>query len=234
MGAQMLSKVTQTIIPLMLLATGWPTLVSASPGSEADRSIETELLHRQLSFRGVQSYSRSQREWHALRLPPAAVYVVNLWSKTCQPCLAEMAELRTLVEEYRSQSRQEVQFVMIADSPDASKAEIAAFWERPRIPTVSAAACLKMGGTMPLGKGDAQCSLALPDLAPCRSTNAELSGQVLTSKRPITLLLDGDMVIRQAFVGSIRSRLVELSTGIDRLVQVEKPRRNVVARRVVW
>ena len=91
-----------------------------------------------------------------------------------------------------------------------------------------------MGGTMPFGKVDAQCSLALPDVAPCRSTNAELSSQVLTSKRPITLLLDGDMVIRQAFVGSIRSRLVELSTGVDRLVQVEKPRRNVLARRVAW
>lgn len=154
----------------------------------ADR--EAALLHRRLDLTAVRQWSRRHHAWQPVTLPAAGVYVVNLWSIKCKPCLAELPLLRNVVAGWKP--KPEVQFLFIADPPDeTSESEAAAFWQSSRA--------------------------ALPDADPCRAASYDLRQTLGDGAEPITLLLDEHLVVRQAFIGSLFNR--PLGRSIERLLQ---------------
>lgn len=161
---------------------------AAATEPPADR--EAALLHRRIDLSALRQWSRSRGAWQPVTLAAAGVYVVNLWSIKCKPCLAELPLLKNVVAGWRP--KPEVQFLFVADPPDeTSESEAAAFWQ-------SSAA-------------------ALPDADPCRADSDELRRALGDGAEPITLLLDEHFVVRQAFIGSLFNR--PLGRSIERLVQ---------------
>lgn len=53
-------------------------------------------------------------------------------------------------------------------------------------------------------------------------TTDDLRRSLATSKRPITLLLDRNLIVRQAFVGSVVDRRSEVVESIERLLRAAK------------
>jgi len=158
-----------------------------SPYRIAD--AEAALLHRRLDLAGIRQYSRAQKTWQPLVLPSARVYVVNLWGVHCAPCRAEFPLLRNIQRAW--QSNREVTFLYLADPPlESLPEEILRFWQD--------------------GKG------TLPDADPARSSDDALRRQLGNDAQPITLLLDAQSVVRQAFVGAIGDR--PLGAAISRLL----------------
>lgn len=166
------------------------TIASADPVIEIKlRDIETSLLHRRLDLSGVKQLQRTTAAWHSLALSHKKIFVINLWSVHCQPCIEEFPLFRKMVEGWRSQS--DVQFLFIADPPrETEEEELIKFWRN--LPT------------------------QLPDQDPCRSTDERLRNILEAGTEPITLLVDEHMIIRQAFAGTITKR--NLATAIQRLL----------------
>lgn len=161
---------------------------AAATEPPADR--EAALLHRRIDLSALRQWSRSRGAWQPVTLAAAGVYVVNLWSIKCKPCLAELPLLKNVVAGWRP--KPEVQFLFVADPPDeTSESEAAAFWQSSRA--------------------------ALPDADPCRADSDELRRALGDGAEPITLLLDEHFVVRQAFIGSLFNR--PLGRSIERLVQ---------------
>jgi thiol-disulfide isomerase/thioredoxin len=158
-----------------------------SPYRLAD--AEAALLHRRLDLKGISQYSRVQKRWQPLTLPSARVYVVNLWGVACAPCRAEFPLLRNIQRAWQGQ--RDVVFVYLADPPLESLPEqIERYWQD--------------------GKD------ALPDADPARCSDETLRRQLGNDAQPITLLLDGQLVVRQAFIGAIGDR--PLGAAIARLL----------------
>ncbi len=162
----------------------------AAPDTDARlREVEANLLHKHLDFAGVSSWNQGANTWQRLRVPPAKVYVVNLWSVHCQPCLAEMPQLARIVRGWAKTP--DVQFLFVADPPRETEVdEFERFWRNP--------------------------SVELPQVMPARSTDERIRNMLSVSTEPITLLLDEHMIVRQAFAGTIGTR--SLGTAIEGLL----------------
>jgi hypothetical protein len=65
----------------------------------------------------------------------------------------------------------------------------------------------------------------VPDLNPYQSTDERLRDALDTGKQPLTLLLDRDLVVREAFVGTLAPRAGELATAVTRLLSATQPQR---------
>lgn len=178
-----------TGLALALALQPHPSAWAGSPYSLAD--AEGALLHRRVSLTGSRQYSRAQKTWQPLVLPSARVYVVNLWGVHCAPCRAEFPLLRNIQRAW--QGNRDVAFVYLADPPlESMPDEVLRFWQD--------------------GKD------ALPDADPARSSDDALRQQLGTDTQPITLLLDAQLVVRQAFVGAIGDR--PLGAAIARLLAI--------------
>lgn len=150
---------------------------------------EGDLLNRVVPLTGIRQWSPATGQWRNLKLNQAKVYVVNLWSVHCAPCIEEFPQLRKLVAGWKSNP--EVQFLFISDPPDATtELEFTTFWQR--------------------------SLAALPPVDPARSDSDALRAALATERQPVTLLLDENRVVRQAFVGSIGSR--RIGAAIERLL----------------
>lgn len=186
-------QTAKSIVAVLVFST-FAALASAhaTPGEpSADR--EAALLHRRVDLGTLKQWNRSSGTWRPLALPPATVYVVNLWSIQCKPCLEEFPFLKNVLAGWKA--KPEVQFLFIADPPgETSEGEAAAFWRKSMD--------------------------ALPDTDPCRAANEDLRRVLEDGAEPITLLLDEQMVIRQAFIGSIGGR--PLGRSIERLLRAVK------------
>jgi thiol-disulfide isomerase/thioredoxin len=170
------------------------TSVAHAATDTAHADVESALLHRQLDLSRAQQWDPKRNRWLPLYLPPAKVYVVNLWSVFCKPCLTEFPQLRLLSHGWQSQ--RQVQFVFLSDPPtDATDAEVAAFWHKN--------------------------ASAVPDTGPARSDTIQLRQSLENDQNPITLLLDEHFVVRQAFVGSLGAR--PIGRAIERLLQATSP-----------
>ena len=153
------------------------------------REVEANLLHKRLDFSGVSAWNQRTNTWQRLRVPPAKVYVVNLWSVHCQPCLSEMPQLARIVRGWAQST--EVQFLFVADPPRETEAEeVERFWRTPPV--------------------------ELPQANPARSTDERIRNVLGVDTEPITLLLDKNLVVRQAFAGTIGTR--PLGTAIEHLL----------------
>jgi len=152
---------------------------------------EAALLHRRLDLVPVRQWHRGEDRWRPLELPVAKVYVINLWAIHCRPCLAEFPQFRNITAGWKS--KPEVQFLFVADPPnETSESEVVAFWKKNQA--------------------------ALPDADPARSSSDALRRGLDNDQEPITLLLDENLVVRQAFIGGIGSR--PLGRAIERLLQL--------------
>lgn len=180
------------LLPLMLCLLG-PARLHAEPSARL-ADDEAALLHRRLNLSTLTRYSREKKVWQPLRLPPARLYVVNLWGVHCAPCRAEFPLLRNVARAWQSQK--DVVFLYIADPPlDSPAEEVVRFWQ--------------------------DLKPQLPDADPTRSRDDELRLSLDNQAQPITLLLDAQLVVRQAFVGAIGDR--PLGTAITRLLRVLPP-----------
>lgn len=203
----------------MMWALSLAALCAAVPGARADersdRLTEANLLHGQVAFSGLSSYSRDRGSWQPLRQPTARVLVVNLWSRTCPPCLAELPIFSELVAQWRRRDSRNVQFLFVADPPtENSAAEVAQFWQSPFADQLAGKAC--PGTNMARGK-QPSCLLTVPAVDPVRGASTLLAGATQVDSRPLTLLVDDQGTIRQVFAGSIVARQKELAQAIDRL-----------------
>lgn len=182
------------IVKAVLLASvlAFSTVAEANPAIELQlRDIETSLLHRRLDLGGVKQWERATDEWQPLSVHAKKLYVINLWSVHCEPCKEEFPLLRKMVEGWRSQK--DVKFLFIADPPhDTEEPEVVKFWRA--------------------------TAAQLPDEDPCRSTDERLRNLLEAGTQPITLLVDENLVIRQAFAGAIGKR--NLATAMQRLLNV--------------
>lgn len=174
-----------------LLALGAALLAAGPVAADPVADREAALLHRRLDLAAVRQWSRSRGAWQPVTIAPAAVYVVNLWSIQCKPCLAELPLLRNVVAGWKP--KPEVQFLFIADPPDeTSESEAAAFWQHSRA--------------------------AVPDADPLRASGDDLRRSLGDGAEPITLLVDEHLIVRQAFIGSLFNR--PLGRSIERLLQL--------------
>jgi thiol-disulfide isomerase/thioredoxin len=209
-------------------ALGLAGVPQARAAQTAEQVLEANLLHRSVPLSGLKVYSRAKGEWQPLRPPTAKVVVVNLWSRVCPPCLAELPELRQLVEEWKKIDKDRVQFLFIADPPDQTTAQqVASFWAAPMVDEL-ASHC--PGTKMPRGNRSS-CLLAVPDVDPVRGEGNQLSLAVGSETRPLTLLLDEQGTIRQVFAGALAGRSNQLTEAIRRLLAVGRGRPALTGRR---
>jgi len=185
-----IARLLAAVVSLCLFCSSAATY--ASPGdTAADR--EAALLHRRLDLSSVKQWNRASGTWLPLTVSPAGVYVVNLWSIQCKPCIAEFPLLKNVFAGWKS--KPEVQFFFIADPPgETSESETVAFWQKSQS--------------------------ALPDADPCRADTDDLRRILEDGAEPITLLLDEHLVVRQAFIGGLGNR--PLGRSIERLLRVGK------------
>lgn len=150
--------------------------------------IESALLHRQLQLAPLESFSPADSSWKPYTVPAAKLYVVNLWSVHCMPCLEEFPKLKQLASGW--QANPDVKFLFIVDPPGESNGiEVASFWRRHRE--------------------------RLPEMIPLRTASDALRHTLENDSQPITLLIDANGIVRQALVGTVTKR--NLGAAIERL-----------------
>lgn len=209
---------------LLLFLLGGP---SASAAQTPEQVLEATLLHRPIALTGLKVYSRERKTWQPLRRPTARVVVVNLWARSCPPCLAELPEFAKLVADWKQKDKAGVQFLFIADPPEqTSAAEVASFWTAPLVDEL-AGRC--PGTRMPHGSR-ASCLVAVPDSDPVRADSDSLTRAVGSETRPLTLLLDEQGTVRQVFAGALAGRGAQLNGAIERLLAAVRGRAVLSAR----
>lgn len=207
---------------ILALAAALATARPAAADEASERELEAKLLNRPISLADAQVYSRAARVWRPLKAGRAKVRVVNLWSKPCMPCLAELPEMVKLVADWKQRSQKDVQFVFLADPPALTSAEdVVSFWSSPYADGLAQ----DCRGIKMSRKGVPTCLLTVPDEDPARSGSDELTRALRSEARPLTLLVDESGLIRQVFAGSIRGpRLKLLDDAIGRLLQAGEVR----------
>jgi thiol-disulfide isomerase/thioredoxin len=204
---------------LLAAALLLPSLGAAQ--SVDKRKLEMNILHKRLSLSDVKVYARGKQQWQPLGRSTAKVRVVNLWAKSCAPCLAELPVFAKLVDDVKRRHGSAVQFLFIADPPEQTSAdEVVAFWQRPWADAL-ADKCPPTTGTAMEHDGVRSCLLKkLPEVEPARSDTDALKRQLdaLDESRPVTLLLDEHGVVRQALWGAVIGSPAELQSAIDRLL----------------
>jgi thiol-disulfide isomerase/thioredoxin len=179
--------------------------VSCLPSLDEESLLHLEIAPSLLSK--VQLWNHQQAEWQApmaeqVPMRRAPVVVMHLWADWCGPCKTEMPLLRTQIQELAAQHRERLEFVFMTESNRSVELARYMIGSRERMPRVA----------YYLDIGEAVARLLRTNLP---------SGQL---SLPITLLLDEQRVVRQAFVGPLAPRWPELQRGVARLVQLSSRR----------
>lgn len=153
------------------------------------RRQEASLLNRRLDLSSVRRWDRKQGSWRSLSRGNEQVLVLQLWAVECAPCLAEMPLLRRVVQGWRSKPA--VRFLFVSET--LNQDVLTSYWVK-------------------------QHASDVPDDDPYQSTDSRLRDILELGSQPVTLILDRDLVIRQAFVGTLTERVSELAAGINRLL----------------
>lgn len=162
---------------------------ASATGELAVRRQEASLLSRRLDLGSVRRWDRKQRTWRPLVRGSEQILVLQLWAVECGPCLAEMPLLRRVVQGWRSKPA--VRFFFVSETLDQDL--LTAYWTKQHVNDV-------------------------PDEDPYQSTDSRLRDVLEMGTQPVTLILDRDLVVRQAFVGTVTERVSELAAGINRLL----------------
>lgn len=185
------------LLAVTLLAT-FPLPSLAAPAEEpaglsqklAMYGREQKLLHARLAFDGVARVDPlSQRITEARLHSGGRPLLVHLWSVHCPPCVRELPALRQVMAHLRLETRMRVVFIS-EDLPG----DLTAFLKT-------------HGGELP----DVEHWLSGP--------GSGLRIDLHDSGQPMTLLVDGNLVVRQAFVGLVSERRNELFAGASRLLR---------------
>lgn len=201
-------------------------LLHAEAAGRSERDIEASLLHRQYPLESVAVYSRATQTWEPLRSRSSQgrplIWVVNLWSKSCLPCLEEMPEFRKHIELTHRKLGSAVRFLFVADPPEQTSAEdVVRFWQKPFVDGL-ADKCPEGELRTPMRRdGVASCLIKVPDVDPARSQTDEVS-RSLGELRPLTLLVDREGTIRQVIAGSVLSRPNVLQEAVEQLLSAIK------------
>ena len=180
---------------LLILLTALAAPLSVRADSATARA-ETALLHRRLDLRSVRTFDPSSGRTSPYQPSSAPLRVIHLWAVECAPCIAEMPMLRNLINGWRNEPG--VQFLLISETLDQEK--LRQFWQRAadKVPQVPAL---------------------------YQSTDDRLRDGLQTGAQPLTLLVDSDWVIRQAFVGSLLERTAEFAASTARLLAAVQHRK---------
>lgn len=154
------------------------------------RRTEIKLLHRQLDLTGIRVWDARSKKWLPRAPAPGRILVLNLWAVECPPCVAEFPILRDIARGFRK-TETAVRFAFVSETKDEEKLLGFARTNRDK----------------------------MPEAELYQVTDARLRSLLGTEKQPVTLLLDQNLVVRQAFVGSIVERRNEFVDSIERLLQ---------------
>lgn len=140
----------------------------------------------------------------------ARLRILHLWAHWCAPCTREFKTLKSLEQSLRKNYVNDVEFIYVSvDTSDPSAMQ----------------EYLKINdAVMPVGPkyGDSERELtqfiehALPEILQ-RGAMPDPSQRDRMLPLPISLVLDRDDMVRQAFVGPIEKRRAELTNGVARL-----------------
>ena len=151
---------------------------------------EQKLLHARLAFDGVARVEPLSGRIVETRLHSGGrPMLVHLWSVNCPPCVRELPALRQVMAHLRMETGLRVVFIS-EDLPSA----LTSF--------------LKAHGA---GLPEVEHWLSGP--------SSGLRIDLHDSGQPMTLLIDANLVVRQAFVGLVSERRNELFAGASRLLR---------------
>lgn len=214
----MISQALSFTVTLFLAGAASAAASPAPPAvrtsAECTNRDETALLHHRLTMPSLSVWEGPRQEWRSLlprEGPPTnlKIRVVHLWGTWCGPCKDEFPIIKQMDLQIRRSYQGAVQFVYIADSL-STNAAMKTFME-------------KHHDDMPAGLlyHDDENKLAMDLLAVLPQGSVVEGRTEAPSERqlnlPITLLVDPDDVVRQAFVGSVMARRPELVNGIAQL-----------------
>ena len=183
------------IASLSLLLASSGSSVSFAEGGDAS-ALESSLLHRRLDLGGIRVFDADKDKWGPLKHERGKLLVVHLWAVACAPCVAEMPLLKNIAKGWRSEA--DVRFYMVSETLDDKI--VKDFWFKTNKDRV-------------------------PDTALTQSVDDRIREALGTNKQPVTLILDSDLVVRQAFVGAINNRAAELAEGLSRLLKTFNSRK---------
>lgn len=155
---------------------------------------EQKLLHARLSFDNLARVDPdTQRIWDARLHSGGRPMLVHLWSVACGPCVRELPALRQIMTHLRMETGLRV--VFIAED----------------LPTALADFLRAHGSELP----EVEHWMSGP--------NSGVRIDLHDNGQPMTLLLDGNLVVRQAMVGLLDERRNELFSGASRLLRSLSP-----------
>jgi thiol-disulfide isomerase/thioredoxin len=194
----------RTVRPAIWFLTGvlaiYSPVVLAAPTAIADAEVEAALLS--VSMRSLLSelllWDERTSTWQVARGSQAIidrpVTVVHVWADWCEPCRDEFPILRDLVEQLPNN----VQFISITQTQDTAVLSGFLFRYQTRLPK------------LPIYQ-TSRLSDALSD--PLARTGLPM---------PITLVLDHQLVVRTAVVGSLAHRRGGILRSVQRLLALPK------------
>lgn len=158
------------------------------------RAGESALLHRRLPSRSLSRFNprTGALQEGAIRLGERLgdrVTLIHIWSTHCQPCVEEMPMLLRLFEAL--QEGRALRLLLVAEE---ELSQLIPF----------AAAHL-----------ESRPGIELATLSPESGWREQLGDRSL----PLTLLIDRDLIVRQAFLGSLKERRNELLSAIEQLTR---------------
>ena len=169
-----------------------------------DHAQEVAFLHTPLSptlLRRVQIWDDKLHDWRDAKSAElwedkTPLLIVHLWATWCAPCVDELALWRELTPLLERTGQVRVLFVAVqSQSPDVD------------------AFLTKHAARMPQGPLYHELGESLSSRLRERVTDRRL-------QYPITLVLDSDRIVRQAFVGSVHSRRGELLQFVTNLMHL--------------
>ncbi len=172
------------------------TIPAESGGSLAQRieviEKQDRLRHRTLRIDQLSSIQLQPFRWQSASSLSAhrSLLLVHVWSVHCPPCVKEMPELQRMLARLQAENRVRVAFVS-QDTPDELR-EYFQTWQ-------------------------AQLPIARKYEFYLAGSDSQLQTSLQSSALPLTLLVDSDMVVREAFVGPIVGRGNELFSMVRRL-----------------
>ena len=196
-------------IASLLAILGIPLLTLAVDPELEHRRLEPLMLHQLVKLTGLRPWTPTHSEQPLPPLPPdgqqlpsvslgdKAVLIVHLWAVDCKPCVAEFPIWQRIVRSFAKDNRAQLGFIFITETLEESR--LAEFWQQHRAELPEGSYYQSIDGT-----------------------DSDIRDVLRTSKQPVTLLLDRQGVIRQAYVGSIAKRRNELVGGIERLLMLVK------------
>lgn len=198
------------LAPLLLASLMTLPAVAQPTKPQPDASVltlwqqESYLLNQRVSLGSLDVWDAAGSKWRPLRgetpLGRARVLVLHVWADWCQPCVQELPVLRELALRLAADYNGDVTVAFLSET-HLSEQMSAFLRANPE---------------------------ALKDLTLYHDSNGRLAdnlAQALPQSAvtlPTTLILDRDLVVRQALVGPQLQRRGELVNGIARLLHTQR------------